>query len=477
MHTSDLVIVANRLPIDSARDDEGKIIYRRSPGGLVTALDPILSQGLGAWVGWAGTAFVESEDVVTEFVHNGITVIPVPLTDKEITNYYEGFSNGTLWPLYHDLVEPPQFHRQWWATYEQVNRKFAESAARVANPGATVWVHDYQLQLVPQFLRQLRPDVKIGFFLHIPMPPANLFLQIPSRNAIAEGLLGADLIGFQRHSDAHNFLEIITSLNTHPNGKLGHSITVHDQHNLTVDGRHIAVDTFPISIDARRISDLASTQEMKDKAAQLRHDLGNPKKIILGVDRLDYTKGIDVRLRAVQELLEDNKIHPEDFIFVQIAVPSREKVDSYRRLRDTIELLVSRINGDWSLIRRPTVHYIHKNIPFDVLLTFFIAADVMLVTPFRDGMNLVAKEYIASRSENNGALVLSEFTGAAEAFPSAHLVNPHDIIDVKNAIESALSETDEQEHQRIEPMRNQVLSHDIHEWAKDFLHTLTRTHN
>jgi trehalose 6-phosphate synthase len=387
----------------------------------------------------------------------------VTLSTDDVENYYEGFSNDTLWPLYHDVVAPPSYHRHWWQAYVQVNERFAAATAEVAAEGATVWVQDYQLQLVPGMLRELRPDLRIGFFLHIPFPPVELFIQLPWREQIVRGLLGADLIGFHTPGGARNFRQLSTRL-------AGATAAGHG--DVAFRGRTVKLGAFPISIDYQALDDMSRKPEVVARAAEIRHELGDPRHLLLGVDRLDYTKGIDVRLRAFEELLGEERVSADDTMFLQIATPSRERVEHYIRLRAEIEQTVGRINGDYSRIGRPPVHYLHQSLPRDELTAFYLAADVMLVTPLRDGMNLVAKEYIASRHDDAGVLVLSEFTGAARELTSALLVNPHDINGVKAAVVQALEMPRDEARRRMKTLRRHVKRHDVDRWARSFLDAL-----
>jgi len=460
----DLVVVANRLPVDVSVDDDGTPSWTRSPGGLVTALAPVMARSAGAWVGWGGAPGLELEP----FEVDGTQLVPVTLSQDEVAAYYEGFSNDTLWPLYHDVIAPPTFHRQWWDAYQRVNRRFAQAAAAQAARGATVWVHDYQLQLVPRYLRDLRPDVRIGYFHHIPFPPLEIFAQLPWRRQVVDGLLGADLVGFQRNGDAANFVRVVrrfTDLTTR-----GQVIT------LTRHGkveRHVRAAPFPISIDSQAFDQLARTPEVQKRAEEIRHELGSPEVLLLGVDRLDYTKGIRHRIKAYGELLEDGRLSPQHTTLVQVASPSRENVGAYQQLRDDVELLVGRINGDHGQVGHAPVQYLHQSFPMEEMAALYLAADVMLVTALRDGMNLVAKEYVAARSDERGALVLSEFTGAADELSGAVLVNPHDIDGMKNAITYAAHMEAREARTRMRRLRRRVLGHDVNAWSTEFLAVLT----
>ncbi|GAB2970318.1 alpha,alpha-trehalose-phosphate synthase (UDP-forming) [Actinotalea caeni] len=466
---ADLVVVANRLPVEETTEgtgDDARTTWTRSPGGLVTALAPIMQRTGGTWVGWPGKAGLELDP----FTADGIDVHPVALTRQEVKRYYEGFSNATIWPLYHDVIVDPEYHRDWWTSYVQVNTKFAEAAAEAAPKGALVWVQDYQLQLVPRLLRQLRPDLRIGYFHHIPFPPVELFGQLPWRADIVNGLLGADLVGFQRTGDASNFLRAVrrfTEFSTR-----GSVATIKRRGR---PDRYVRAERFPIAIDSAAFEDLAARPEVEKRALEIREELGSPDVLLLGVDRLDYTKGIRHRIKAYGELLADGKLRPPGTTFVQIASPSREHVEEYAELRRQVEVTVGRINGDYSALGRPAIHYLHHSYPAEEMAAMYRAADVMLVTALRDGMNLVAKEYVAARADLDGVLVLSEFTGAADELTQALLVNPHDIEGLKRTILAAIDMPHAERRRRMRAMRKRVMDHDVASWAKMFLDALATT--
>jgi trehalose 6-phosphate synthase len=458
-HSANLVIVANRLPVDRVTLDDGTTEWRRSPGGLVSALDPVMRANDGTWIGWPGGIDGELEP----FEDDGLHLVPMSMSTEEVEEFYEGFSNGTLWPIYHDVVAKPEFHREWWDRYVSVNRRFAEKAAEVAAEGATVWVHDYQLQLVPQMLRELRPDLRIGFYLHIPFPPQELFQQLPWRRQILEGLLGADLVGFQLSGGAANFVRLVRQ-------RVGHK--THRDLIYLPDGRTVRAAAFPISIDTAGFEELARSEGVQERAKEIREALGSPRRIFLGIDRLDYTKGINARLRAYAELIQDGHFDVEDAVFVQVATPSRERVGQYRILRDEIDRLVGRINGDLGRIGRPAISYMHSSYPREEMAALYRAADIMVVTPYRDGMNLVAKEYVACRYDDQGALVLSEFAGASDELRQAWLVNPYDINGMKSALLQAYRATDRETTRRMRAMRKTITQHDVAAWARGFLEGL-----
>ncbi|MGB5951268.1 MAG: trehalose-6-phosphate synthase [Ornithinimicrobium sp.] len=466
---ADFVIAANRLPVDRDPNPEGDNRWRTSPGGLVSAMLPVMHIRQGAWVGWAGEPDVETEPFRTD---DGLEVHPVQLHTHEIRDYYEGFSNGTLWPIYHDVITEPEFHRRWWASYRDVNERFARTIAAIAAPGATVWVHDYQLQLVPALLRELRPDVRIGWFCHIPFPPVELFAQLPWRAPLLRGLLGADFVGFQLPSDARNFIRACRSL-LGATSK-GDVVTWPGSDDGELGGiqRITRASAVPISVDFGGLESLAMTVQAQERASAMRASLGNPKAVMLGVDRLDYTKGLRHRLRAISELLADGAIDPAEVAIVQVATPSRERVAAYQRLRSQVERMVGRINGEFANMGQTPVHYLHQSYPRDEMAAMFQAADVMLVTPLRDGMNLVAKEYVTCRHDLGGALVLSEFAGAAAELNAAYTCNPHDIVGMKRAILTALHEDPGARRRRMRTMRRRVRSNDVHTWAKMYLEAL-----
>jgi len=459
----DLVVAANRLPIDVTIGPDGELTTGRSPGGLVTALEPVLKAQHGAWVGWAGAPDITFDPVTVE----GITSIPVALSAQEIAEFYEGFSNDTLWPLYHDVISQPQYHREWFDAYQQVNRRFAEATAEVVAPGGVVWVHDYQLQLVPSLIREMRPDVRIGFFNHIPFPPEALFAQLPWRRQILMGLLGADLLGFQRAQDAANFRSCVRRLT---------GLTTRSQYILvpgpTGQPRQIQASAFPISLDSAAADAMARNPRVQARAREIRAELGNPDAILFGVDRLDYTKGIPHRLKAYEELLREGRLPLPGVVLIQVASPSRGNVTAYQQLREEVETTVGRITGDFGSLARPAIHYLHQNQGPEEMTALFLAADVMVVTALRDGMNLVAKEYIAARTDGRGVLVLSEFTGAASELHQAIQVNPHNIDGLKDALVRAVNMSPREQRRRMSALRRRVMTHDVAAWADSFLTTL-----
>ncbi len=457
---SDFIVVANRLPVEPVHenDDPAQAIvsWHPAPGGLVSALDSVLRTRASLWVG-AGDL---SADEYGSFGSTKLEPVAIPADDYQL--YYAGFSNTAIWPLYHSAIVTPEFHREQFDAYRRVNVLFADHVTALAAPGATVWVHDYQLQLLPSDLREQRPDLKVGFFLHIPFPSASLFSQLPWRAQILRGLLGSDLLGFQTQQDAGHFIDAcqrILGLRTE-DGK------------VLFDGREVRVGAFPIGIDADAYAELAQDPDVQQRARDLRTELGEPTTLMLGVDRLDYTKGIDIRLRAFAELLQSERLDPSNTVLVQVAVPTRGDVREYQAIRDEVELLVGRFNGSLAQIGANPINYLHRVLTREELVALYLAADIMLVTPLRDGMNLVAKEYVASRHDNSGALVLSEFTGSAAQLTDAWLVNPYDTENVEQAISDAVAASPADRARRMQSMREVVFDSDVNTWANSFLELL-----
>lgn len=453
---SAFVVVANRLPVKLAADGSWSL----SPGGLVSAMLPVMRERGGSWVGWDGNI----DGIAGRYQFEGINLSVVTLSRAEHNDYYGGFCNETIWPLYHGAIEAAQFHRETWAAYVSVNQRFADAACAELAQGGTVWVQDYQLQLVPKLIREQRPDAKIGFYCHIPFPPLELLSRMPWRARVIEGLLGADVVGLQTQADARNVLAGVRRFMDPDDVAFAEGGGV-----VRMARRTAVVKAFPISVDFSSIAAAADSDEVVRSVKQLRAELGDPEVVLLGVDRLDYTKGIDLRLKAVRELLIEHRLNPRQTAVIQVAVPSREDVLGYEEVRNRVEQLVGMINGDFGELGRPVVQYVHKSLPFEELLVLYRAADVLLVTPFQDGMNLVAKEYVSAKVDERGALVLSEFAGAAEELTDAFLANPYDTEVLKDQIEAAVRMGPDEQRTRMVSMRDRVRNHDLDAWAKAFL--------
>ena len=460
--TFSLVMVANTLPVRRIKRKEEEI-WETSPGGLVSALVPITRETGGAWVGWSG----ERDSRTEPFLHDGIHNIPVSMSSAEYADFYEGACNRTLWPLYHQAVLPPEYHRHWWRSYVRVNQRFADSAARVATEGAVVWVHDYHLQLVPAILRAKRPDLKLGFFLHTPCPSPDLLARLPWREQVLDGILSADVVGLQTRTCVGNLLESARRQNVL--AAQGFERRGGSDERLKYKGRTVRIDVFPISIEFDRFDSVARDPGVTKRAEHFRRTLGAGRKVILGVDRLDYTKGIDLRLKSYQELLRSGASTVRESVLVQVAVPSRERIKEYRVLRRQVEELVGQINGEHGEVGVAAVHYLRRNLPFEELIAMYRSADIMLVTPLADGMNLVAKEFVATRVDDSGVLLLSEFAGAAAELSSAILVNPYDVDGVAEGMKRALEMPPHEAAPRMRAMREVVRRHTVHDWARGFL--------
>jgi trehalose 6-phosphate synthase len=461
-------VVSNRLPFAFRRDDDGR--WRADPGGggLVTALLPVLRHRGGVWIGWAGATESDAElDAELDAVGSeaGYRLQTVSLTAEEVRNFYEGFSNEVIWPLFHDMQMLCNFDLDYWRTYCEVNRKYAQAVHASVSGNDFVWVHDYHLMNVAAELRPLRGDLRIGFFLHIPFPSPDIYLKLPWRGQIIEALLQYDLVGFQTARDRRNFLQCVRAL------VKGARIEGRGQVvEVVARGRSVRVGYFPISIDFNAFMKQAATAETAARAREL-HQLLPKRKLILGIDRLDYTKGIPLRLQAFHNTLKRYGELRERVSLIQVVVPSREHIPDYRELRTQIEQLVGKINGDFG---DPggwvPVWYVYRSLSRLDLLAYYRAADIALVTPLRDGMNLVAKEYCACSIEEDCVLVLSEFAGAAAQLArSALLVNPYDVEGVTDALYRAYSMGKEERRARMKRLRRSILRQDVFWWVDTFL--------
>ncbi len=451
-----LVALANRLPI--AKSAKG---WRVAPGGLVTALRPALQERGGSWVGWDGGA----GDVPKHLPELDLTLHPVTLSRSQAQGHYRGFSNRTLWPLFHDLVEQPVFDRRWWRAYRETNESFAATAVRVETRGTRplLWVHDYHLMLLPELLRALYPQSPIAFFLHTPFPAPELFARIPWRAELLRGMLGADVVAFQADDFRTNFVRSCQ--------RILPEAEVVGRRVVTPDGRVTHSAAHPISIDARGFAADAITPEVEQALARLRRQFKG-RRVLLGVDRLDYTKGILERLQAIELLLERQPALRAELAFVQIAVPSRGDVHEYKALRRQVDELVGRINGRFTEPGGDVpVHYLFRGVSRDRLLAYYRLADAMLVTPLKDGMNLVAKEFAICQaaSGGTGVLVLSEFTGAARELREAVLCNPFDLEGLALRFEDALTLDARERQRRLERLAQRVRRRDVFGWAEDEL--------
>ena len=455
-----LLIVSNRLPV-SARWAGSTLRLRPNSGGLASALRPVHAASNGLWFGTTGDVSLRRRSQTALSADLGaMGFVPVFLGRADARTFYAGVSNGMIWPLFHDRIDKLPLRLDGWDAYERVNAHFADAIAEQWRPDDMIWVHDYHLMRLPELLRERLPRARIGFFLHIPFPNPELFLTLPSRRALITGLLGADVIGFHTRRYRGHFTAAVRRLL-----QLEMDADAHLRHA----GRAIRLGIYPIGTDAHELSARASIRTVTMRVLALR---AQNQRLLLGVDRLDYTKGIPRKMAAFEQLLDRHPSWRGHVRLVQIAVPSREGVEEYRLFRREVERHVSRINGRFGTPEWTPIQYIHRSIDQDELLSLYRAADVMLVTPLRDGMNLVAKEFVASRSDEEGALVLSEFAGAADELPDALLVNPYDVDGTAEQIHHALSLEGSERRRRMRAMRAQVLEHHVHEWAASFLRDL-----
>jgi trehalose 6-phosphate synthase/phosphatase len=460
--TGRLLIVSNRLPI-TARLTGGRLVLTPASGGLATGMRPFHESSHGLWIGWPGdvSRFSDDDRAALDAALEQRGIVPVHLSTEQIDRYYHGFSNRVLWPLFHYLIDRMPVDASGWGAYREVNAAFADVVARVHQPGDLIWVHDYQLMLLPAMLRERLPNARIGFFLHIPFPSAEVFRVLPWRRELLEGLLGADLVGFHVSAYMRYFVDALQQV-------VGVAQGVD---HVRVGKHEVGVGAFPMGVDTQAFVDLANDSEVKASADAIRRDAGG-RQIVLGVDRLDYTKGIPRRLESIERLLKKRPHLRDEMRYVQVAVPSRGEVDSYQRFKRLVEESIGRINGTCSTLRSTPIHYIHQSVSMRELVALYAAADVMLVTPLRDGMNLVAKEYVATRVNDDGALVLSEFAGAAAELAGAVVVNPYDVDAVSESIHRALSMPDAERRTRMSSMRERVGEYTVHRWAADFLERL-----
>jgi trehalose 6-phosphate synthase len=460
-----LVVVANRLPVR-----RGPTGWHTSSGGLVTALRPVIEEAGGAWIGWDD----DPEGVPPRIDGLDCDLHPLELTRAQVQGHYHGFSNRTIWPLFHDLVAEPVIDRRWWETYEAVNHRFADAARAVIDAHASpplLWVHDYHLMLVPALLRESARDVPIGFFLHIPFPPPELVARLPWRDQLLQGMLGADSIGFHTPQYRDNFVRSVLQLFS--------GVTALGDTLVLPDGRQVRAVAHPISIDVDEFGDLARSPETQRELDELREQFAG-RRVFLGVDRLDYTKGIRHRLQSVELLLERNPALRDKVAFVQVAVPSRDDVEEYRDLRRQVETEVGRINGRFTEPGHDVpVHYLYRGISREALAAYYRLADVMCVTPLKDGLNLVAKEFVTvqSATDGSGALLLSEFCGTAIEFRDAAIrTNPFDIEGQSMLMERVLELDEQDRRDRINRMAEVVRSDDVYRWVDSELHEITQGH-
>jgi trehalose 6-phosphate synthase/phosphatase len=466
-----LVLVSNRIPITISSED-GELKGHASSGGLVSALEPLLKIHGGLWIGSGGTEDSPEIRKILEEASgdNPYKYSPLFLTEEEQSNFYEGFSNEIVWPLFHDLQSRCNFDPHYWDFYQRVNEKFADAVEKASDARDLIWIHDYQLMQVAKTLRRRRPNARLAFFLHIPFPSPDIFAKLPWRQQILQDLLAHDLIGVQTGRDQRNLVACLRCFV--PSVKIsgrGESRYVSSQHGQT----HI--EAFPISIDYQSFVDQSESAPVLERVQQIKsqtHEI----QMTVGVDRLDYTKGIPERLKAYGYFLRTFPAFRRKVELIQIVVPSREGIPRYDQLKREVERLVTHVNGEFSEPGWVPINYIYRAVPRDELIAIYRAADVALVTSLKDGMNLVAKEYCAVKTDANGVLVLSEFAGAApELRVGAMLVNPYDEVGVAAALKQALEMKPEERKRRMVRLRQQIHQADIHAWRDRFFAALEKT--
>lgn len=459
-----LIIISNRLPFKIFRSEGDGFDFVESVGGLATGLGSFYKEYDGRWIGWPG---LDSDEITAEERDEIASrlgkenCVPVFVDDDDFRGYYNNFSNAAIWPLFHYFSQNAVFDADHWESYRKVNRQFAEEAAKVLKPDDGVWIHDYHLMLLPQILREKFPKLKIGFFLHIPFPSSEIFRQIPWRREILEGLLGADLLGFHTYDYARHFLSAVRRI-------MGFE---HAYGRIKTNRNMVKVDVFPIGVDYEKFNKSSKIPEVAAEAKKFRRE-SEDRKVILTIDRLDYTKGIPSRLRAFDRFLEKYPEYLEKVSLIMVSAPSRTDVRSYQNLKREVEELVGSINGKYGKIGWTPVNYFYRSVPFTTIASLYHLADTTMVTPIWDGMNLVAKEFVAAKADKKGALVLSETAGASQELTEAIIVNPNNREEVADAIKTALETNDKDRRDAMSMMQSRLKRYDIHHWAEDFLREL-----
>ena len=464
-----LIVVSNRLPIVISKENNQWGIQPGS-GGLITALTPILKENKSLWVGWPGTGGkAPVQKLLDQFgSEQGYKLVGIPLTQQEIERYYWGFSNGTLWPLLHDLLGYCKFNLEDWQTYVAVNKKFARAIKKLTEKNDIIWIHDYQLSMVGHFLKKLKVRQPLAYFHHIPFPSLDLLRRLPWKMEYTKALLAFDLLGFQTLRDRRNFVNTVTSL-------ISEASILQRQRNFTLikyGERIIQARNLPISIDFNEFNNAAHSPEVQDAAWYLHENL-HERQLMLGIDRLDYTKGIPERFLAFELALEKYPELKQKISLLQVVVPSRTLDPYYHNLKEQLEQMTGRINARFGDAGWIPIHYIFRSLDNTQLIAHYRTSEIAFITPLRDGMNLVAKEYCACSVENNGVLILSEFAGAADQLgEKALLVNPYDIEKTADTIYQAFTMPLEERQQRMRWLRNQVQRNDVHQWLRYFMRAL-----
>ena len=448
-----LIIVSNREPL---QEENGH--WQPSVGGLTTALLPVLEKRGGVWVAWGEEKADEVPSIQYPEDDPILEVKRLKLTDEEVGNYYYGLANRVLWPVCHYFIEQMDLQQEFFDDYAEVNRRFADAVAETYSEGDAVWIQDYHLLLAPGFVREQKPDARIGFFFHIPWPAVEVWRTLPWSKELTKGLLGADLLGFHNEAYAGNFLDAAKDVGATVEGNC-----------VYYEGRTIRAEPHPIGIDTARFESFADKESVQKSAEELKASI-HSEYIIVGVDRLDYTKGLPERLLAFEHFLEHNPDYQGKVTLYQVASPSRTRVESYQELKRTVDEIAGRINGAYMQGDWVPVRYLYRSFPQEELASVYLAADAALITPIRDGMNVVAQEF--SLITQSGTLILSNLTGAADVLTETLRVNPFDIEEVSHAIKEALTTPEEKRKERAAKLREQVKSLDVHGWAEGFLNSL-----
>ena len=463
---SRLILVSNRLPI-TIQKQGGELQVSRSVGGLATGLDSFYRSQESIWVGWPGMPSEALRSREREIVAQRLRdedCVPVHLSRNDLEDYYYGFSNNTIWPLFHYFPHDTVYDENLWKAYVRVNRRFCDALLKVIEPDDRIWVHDYQLMLLPGMIRKELPDAQIGFFLHIPFPSYELFRLLPWRRELLEGVIGADLIGFHTYDYVRHFLSAVRRL-------LGHEAKFSQ---IFTGQRIVRADIFPMGIDYDRYAGAVSQPVVQEEVSRIREEVGK-QRFVLSVDRLDYTKGILERLDAFDLFLERNPAYRERVTLILVAVPSRTAVETYQELKRQIDERIGYLNGKYATIGWVPIWYLYRSVPFETLVALYNLADVALVTPVRDGMNLIAKEFIATKTDGTGVLVLSEMAGAAQELGEAITVNPNSREDVATALKDALEMPEGEQIARNRRMQGRLQRYTVERWANDFVERLSQT--
>ena len=457
-----LIIVSNRLPVTVLKK-KSKFSFQPSVGGLVTGVSSLDMSQEQIWIGWPGITLsgysTKSDSIELKEKLSKQNYHPVFLKRNDFENYYRGFCNEIIWPLFHYFVQYANYEKSYWDSYKRVNEAFSQEVLEVANDDDIIWIHDYHLMLLPELIRKKMPKVKIGFFLHIPFPSSEIFRLIPWCGEILEGLLGADLIGFHTFDYARHFLESVRRV-------LGYE---HTLGQITLGNHAVKVDTFPMGIDYQKFSQAPEQKEVQLSISKLSENIKESYKVILSIDRLDYTKGIPERLEAFDNFLDRNPNYKGKVVFIVVAVPSRIEVEHYRLLKEQVDNLAGRINGKHGTIGWTPIWYMYRSFDFTELTALYSIADVLFLTPLRDGMNLVAKEYVATRKNEDGVLILGEMAGTAKELGEALIINPNDLQGTSNALKAAIKMPIDEQKRRMKSMQGRLERYDVKRWAHDFI--------